>query len=82
MSGPRYDLVPHIGPEATPRPPEPEPEPARPEHGYPADVGGLMRPGKILLAAMAALIAGVTIASGASSSADKIVDCHYLRVQR
>ena len=69
MTGPRYDLVPRVGeptPEATPWPSEPKPQPARPEHGYPVDVGGLMRPGKIVFSAVIAFLGGLLVASCAA----------------
>jgi hypothetical protein len=66
MSGPRYDLVPEVLPEATPWPREPEPEPAAAQHGYPTNVGSLVRPGKILFSAVIAFLAGLLAAACAA----------------
>ena len=63
MSGPRYDLVPHRGLEATPRPPDPEPE-SETEWLEP---GRYWRPGKILFAACVAIATGCLVASGLNS---------------
>ena len=67
MSGPRYDLVPHVG--TSPPPPEAVPRPSEPptEHGYPPDCGSLHRPGKIAFAAIIAFLGGLLVASCTAS---------------
>ena len=88
MSGPRYDLVPHKLPEATPLPPE-QAARSTTEAWNEAHASEPWCWGKILFSAGVAILTGILVATGANSaplhqpnSSTLVQDCARLMMGR